>query len=65
MEASQATQLRLNTKLTQLRNAVGKTKTVIDSSKREAIERQYAAVKSISTDVNQMRFAVEAKKIPR
>ena len=63
MEASQATQLRLNTKLTQLRNAVGKTKTVIDSSKREAIERQYAAVKFISTDVNQMRFAVEAKKI--
>ena len=58
-----ATQARLDIKLTQLRITVQKTKDVLDSNRREAIERQCAAPKSIVDNINHIPLVVEEKKI--
>ena len=50
-------------KLTQLCNTVEKTKDVLDSNRREAIERQCAAPKSIVDNINHIPLVVEEKKI--
>ena len=57
------TQEKLEVKLKQLHIAVERTKSVIVSSSREAIERQLSTLKSTCKNVNQIRVVVEEIKI--
>ena len=59
----EATSANLAIKITQLEMTMAKTNTVLKSAKLEAIERQYATLKSITADVERMRIEVEAKKL--
>ena len=58
-----ATSENLAIKITQLEMTMAKTNTVLQSAKLEAIERQYATLKSIMANVERMRIEVEAKKL--
>ena len=59
----EATSENLAIKITQLEMTMAKTNTVLQSAKLEAIERQYATLKSITANVERMRIEVEAKKL--
>ena len=59
----EATSANLAIKVTQLEMTMAKTNTVLQTAKLEAIERQYATLKSITADVERMRIEVEAKKL--
>ena len=59
----EATSENLAIKITQLEMTMAQTNTVLQSAKLEAIERQYATLKSITADVERMRIEVEAKKL--
>jgi len=59
----EATSANLAIKITQLEMTMAKTNFVLKSAKLEAIERQYATLKSITADVERMRIEVEAKKL--
>ena len=59
----EATSANLTIKVTQLEMTMAKTNTVLQTAKLEAIERQYATLKSITADVERMRIQVEAKKL--
>ena len=59
----EATSENVAIKITQLEMTMAKTNTVLQSAKLEAIERQYATLKSITADVEGMRIEVEAKKL--
>lgn len=54
---------KLDVKLRQLRIAMERTSSVLDSDRQENIERHRAALKTITDSVNEMRLAVEESKI--
>ena len=53
----------LDIKVTQLGMAMAKTNIVLEARKPEAIERQLAALKSITKEIDRIRVEVEAKKL--
>ena len=59
----EATEASLGIKFTQLKMAIGKTSTVLEAGKSEAIERHLATLRSRTTEINRMRLEVEATKI--
>ena len=42
---------------------IGKTNTVLEAGKSEAIERHLSTLRSLTTEINRMRLEVEATKI--
>ena len=54
---------KLEVKLTQLRITIQRTNSVLDSNRREIIERHSTALKSITDSVNELRLTVEESKI--
>ncbi|XP_028415553.1 uncharacterized protein LOC114538695 [Dendronephthya gigantea] len=54
---------KLETKLTQLKIAVGRTQAILDSGKRVAIRRHLDALQTIAKETNNCKRAVEAEKI--
>ena len=59
----EATEASLDIKFTQLKMAIGKTNTIIEAGKTEAIERHLSTLRSLTTEINRMRLEVEATKI--
>ena len=59
----EATEANLDIKFTQLKMAIGKTNTIIEAGKTEAIERHLSTLRSLTTEINRMRLEVEATKI--
>ena len=59
----EATEASLDIKFTQLKMTIGKTNTVLEAGKSEAIERHLSTLRSLTTEINRMRLEVEATKI--
>ena len=54
---------KLKTKLIQLQMTVSRTGKVLNTESSQAIERQQASLKTITTEIELLRGEVEAKKI--
>ena len=54
---------KLEVKLTQLRIKMARRRSVLDLNQQENIERHYAALKTITDSLNELRLAVEESKI--
>ena len=63
LDEMEATVENLDIKVTQLGMAMAKTNIVLEARKPEAIERQLAALKSITKEIDRIRVEVEAKKL--
>ena len=59
----EATEANLDIKVTQLKMSIGKTNTIVETGKSEAIERHLSTLQSLSKELNQMRIEVEATKL--
>ena len=59
----EATQANLDIKVTQLKMSIGKTNTIVEAGKAEAIERHLSTLRSLTTEINRMRLEVEATKL--
>lgn len=59
----EATQANLDIKVTQLKMSIGKTNTIVEAGKAEAIERHLSTLRSLTTEINRMRLEVEASKL--
>ena len=51
----EATEASLDIKFTQLKMTIGKTNTVLEAGKSEAIERHLSTLRSLTTEINRMR----------
>ena len=60
----EATEANLDIKVTQLKMSIGKTNTIIETGKSEAIERHLSTLWSLSKELNQMWIEVEAAFCP-
>ena len=60
----EATEANLDIKVTQLKMSIGKTNTIVETGKSEAIERHLSTLWSLSKELNQMRIEVEAAFCP-
>ena len=54
--------VKLEVKLTQLCITIQRTNSVLDSNRREIIERHSTALKSITDSVNELRLTVKAEE---
>ena len=59
----EATEANLDIKVTQLKMSIGKTNTIVETGKSEAIERHLSTLRSLSKELNRMRIEVEATKL--
>ena len=59
----EATEAKLDIKVTQLKMSIGKTNTILEAGKSEAIERHLSTLRSLTAEINQMRLKVEATKL--
>ena len=59
----EATEANLEIKVTQLKMSIGKTNTIVEAGKPEAIERHLSTLRSLTTEINRMRLEVEATKL--
>ena len=59
----EATEANLEIKVTQLEMSIGKTNTIVEAGKPEAIERHISTLRSLTTGINRMRLEVEATKL--
>ena len=57
------TEKKLDIKVTQLKMSIGKTNTILETGKSEAIERHLSTLRSLTAEINQMRLEVEATKL--
>jgi hypothetical protein len=53
----------LETKITQLKRAIGKTETIVNNGKEQAIVRHVDTIKETLSEVNKLRREIEATKI--
>jgi hypothetical protein len=49
--------------ITQLKRAIGKTETIVNNGKEQAIVRHVDTIKEILSEVNKLRREIEATKI--
>ena len=59
----EATEANLDIKVTQLKMSIGKTNTIVETGKSEAIERHLSTLWSLSKELNRIRIEVEATKL--
>ena len=59
----EATQTNLDIKVTQLKMSIGKTNTIVEAGRAEAIDRHLSTLRSLTTEINLMRLEVEATKL--
>ena len=59
----EATEAKLDIKVTQLKMSIGKTSTILEAGKSEAIERHLSTLRSLTAEINRMRLEVEATKL--
>ena len=59
----EATQANLDIKVTQLKMSIGKTNTIVEAGRAEAIDRHLSTLRSLTTEINRMRLEVEATKL--
>ena len=59
----EATEANLDIKVTQLKMSIGKTNTIVETGKSEAIERHLSTLWSLSKELNRIRTEVEATKL--
>lgn len=59
----EATEAKLDIKVTQLKMSIEKTNTILEARKPEAIERHLSTLRSLTTEINRMRLEVEATKL--
>ena len=59
----EATEANLDIKVTQLKMSIGKTNTIVETGKSEAIERHLSTLWSLSKELNRMRIEVEVTKL--
>jgi tRNA threonylcarbamoyladenosine modification (KEOPS) complex Cgi121 subunit len=57
------TRLVLETKITQIKRAIGKTETIVSNGKEQAIVRHVDTIKETLSEVNKLRREIEATKI--
>ncbi|RMX37461.1 hypothetical protein pdam_00011725, partial [Pocillopora damicornis] len=60
----EVTEVNLDIKITQLKMRIGKTNTIVETGKSEAIERHLSTLWSLGKELNQMRIEVEAAFCP-
>ena len=60
----EATEANLDIKVTQLKMSIGKTNTIVETGKSEAIKRHLSTLWSLSKELNQMQIEVEAAFCP-
>ena len=57
------TDVKLETKLKQLRITVDRTNNIVETKRQEAIERHIKTIKSVTQSINEIRVTVEEEKI--
>ena len=58
----EATEAKLDIKVTQLKMSIEKTNTILEARKPEVIERHLSTLQSLTTEINWMRLQAEATK---